>query len=152
MMKKNLLRTGLLIAAVSITSYTLAADARKEIHSTDAVYPAVGPYSQMVQTGETYYLSGVIPLDISGSAIQGESIEEQTHQVLRYIAEMLAAQDMTLANVVMSTVYMTDLTEFGQMNGVYGEYFSEQPPARATVGVVALPRGVKIEISVVASK
>ena len=127
-MKKNLLRASLLIALSSITSYTLAADANKAIHSTDAVYPAVGPYSQ------------------------GESIEEQTHQVLRYIAEMLEAQDMTLANVVMSTVYMTDLSEFGQMNGVYGEYFSEQPPARATVGVAALPRGVKIEISVVASK
>jgi 2-iminobutanoate/2-iminopropanoate deaminase len=152
MMKKNLFRAGLLIALLPITSYTLAADANKVIHSTDAVYPAVGPYSQMVQTGDTYYLSGVIPLDISGSAIQGESIEEQTHQVLRYIAEMLAAQDMTLGNVVMSTVYMTDLTEFGQMNSVYGEYFSEQPPARATVGVAALPRGVKIEISVVASK
>jgi len=152
MMKRNLSRAGLLIAALSITSYTLAADASKAIHSTDAVYPAVGPYSQMVQTGDTYYLSGVIPLDISGSAIQGEGIAEQTHQVLRYISQMLEAQGMTLANVVMSTVYMTDLTEFAQMNSVYGEYFSAQPPARATVGVAALPRGVKIEISVVATK
>jgi len=106
----------------------------------------------MVRAGDTYYLSGVIPLDISGSAIQGKSIEEQTHQVLRYISEMLKAQDMTLANVLMSTVYMTDLSEFGAMNRVYGEYFSEQPPARATVGVAALPRGVRIEISVIASK
>lgn len=151
-MMKNLFRTGFFVAGLSITSYALAADAGKQIHSTDAVYPAVGPYSQMVQAGDTYYLSGVIPLDISGSAIQGESIEEQTHQVLRYISQMLEAQGMTLANVVMSTVYMTDLAEFGQMNGIYGEYFSEQPPARATVGVAALPRGVKIEISVVASK
>ena len=152
MMKKNLFRAGLLIALLPITSYTLAADANREVHSTDAVYPAVGPYSQMVQAGDTYYLSGVIPLDISGSAIAGESIEEQTHQVLRYISQMLEAQGMTLANVVMSTVYMTDLAEFAAMNGVYGEYFSEQPPARATVGVAALPRGVKIEVSVVASR
>tara|TARA_R100001377_G_scaffold35962_1_gene19965 strand:- start:4868 stop:5326 length:459 start_codon:yes stop_codon:yes gene_type:complete len=152
MMKKELFGAGLLIAALSANSCTLAADAGKEVHSTDAVYPAVGPYSQMVQAGDTYYLSGVIPLDISGSAIQGESIEEQTHQVLRYIAQMLEAQGMTLANVVMSTVYMTDLTEFAAMNGVYGEYFAEQPPARATVGVAALPRGVRIEVSVVASR
>jgi len=152
MTKQHLFRVGLLIAFLPITSCTLAADANREVHSTDAVYPAVGPYSQMVRAGDTYYLSGVIPLDISGSAIQGKSIEEQTHQVLRYISEMLKAQDMTLANVLMSTVYMTDLSEFGAMNRVYGEYFSEQPPARATVGVAALPRGVRIEISVIASK
>lgn len=151
-MMKNLFRACFLFAALSLTSFALAADAGKEIHTTDAVYPAVGPYSQMVQAGDIYYLSGVIPLDISGSAIVGESIEEQTHQVLRYISQMLEAQGMTLANVVMSTVYMTDLTEFAAMNGVYGEYFSAEPPARATVGVAALPRGVRIEISVVASR
>ena len=149
---KNLFRAGFLFAALSLTSFALAADAGKAIHSTDAVYPAVGPYSQMVQAGDTYYLSGVIPLDISGSAIVGESIEEQTHQVLRYISQMLEAQGMTLANVVMSTVYMTDLAEFAAMNGVYGEYFSVEPPARATVGVAGLPRGVRIEVSVVASR
>ena len=151
MMKKNLFKPSLIIALLSTTSFTFAAGAN-EVHSTDAVYPAIGPYSQMVQAGNTYYLSGVIALDLSGTSIQGASIEEQTHQVLRYISEMLEAQGMTLANVVMSTVYMADLTEFGAMNGVYSEYFTEQPPARATVGVAALPRGAKIEISVVASK
>lgn len=152
MMKKNLFKASLLIALLSTTSYTLAADANKAIHSTDQVYPAIGPYSQMVQAGNTYYLSGVIALDMSATSIQGDTIEEQTHQVLRYISEMLEAQGMTFANVVMSTVYMSDLTEFGAMNGVYSEYFTDQPPARATVGVAALPRGAKIEISVVASK
>ncbi len=152
MMKTNFFKTSLLVSLLSITSYALGADGNKEIHSTDAVYPAIGPYSQMVQVGDTFYLSGVIALDIGGTAIQGESIEEQTHQVLRYIAKMLEAQGMTLANVVMSTVYMADLTEFAAMNGVYSEYFTEQPPARATVGVAALPRGAKIEISVVASR
>jgi 2-iminobutanoate/2-iminopropanoate deaminase len=151
-MKTNFFKTSLLVSLLSITSYALGADANKEIHSTDAVYPAIGPYSQMVQVGDTFYLSGVIALDIGGTAIQGESIEEQTHQVLRYIAKMLEAQGMTLANVVMSTVYMADLTEFAAMNGVYSEYFTGQPPARATVGVAALPRGAKIEISVVASR
>ncbi len=152
MMKIKMIKTGLLAVLLSITPYTVGAEANKEIHSTDAVYPAIGPYSQMVQAGDTYYLSGVIALDISGTAIQGESIEEQTHQVLRYISEMLEAQGMTFANVVMSTVYMADLTEFARMNNVYSEYFTDQPPARATVGVAALPRGAKIEISVVASR
>lgn len=152
MMQKNFFKASFLISLLSITSYAFSADANKAIHSTDQVYPAIGPYSQMVQVGDTYYLSGVIALDMTATSIEGASIEEQTHQVLRYISEILEAQGMTLANVVMSTVYMSDLAEFGAMNGVYAEYFSDQPPARATVGVAALPRGAKIEISVVASK
>jgi len=149
---KKLFKTGLLIVALPLISCGVDADTNKEVHSSDAVYPAVGPYSQMVQAGDLYFLSGVIPLNLDGSEIQGESIEDQTHQVLTYISEMLQSQEMTLSNVVMSTVYMTDLNEFNQMNSVYGEYFSEQPPARATVEVSRLPRGVRIEISVIASK
>lgn len=141
-----------IVSTLALFSCSSEADSNRAIHSTDAVYPAVGPYSQMVQAGDMYFLSGVIPLNLSGNAIEGESIEEQAHQVLRYIGEILQAQDMTFANVVMSTVYMTDLTEFTQMNEIYGEYFAVQPPARATVEVSNLPRGVKIEISVIASK
>lgn len=150
MNKIELFITGLLFAVLPIASF--AADAGSEIHTTDKVYPAVGPYSQMVQAGGLYFLSGVIPLSISGGELQGESIEEQTRSVLGYISKMLEAQEMTLKNVVMSTVYMTDIDEFGRMNSTYGEHFSETPPARATVEVSRLPRGVKIEISVIASK
>jgi len=139
-----------------LTAFVVSCGAReagsRKIHSTDAVYPAAGPYSQMVQVNNLYFLSGVIPLNSQGSAIQGDDIEGQTRQVIEYIAAKLESQNMSLENVVMSNVYMTDLSEVGAMNRVYGEYFSVRPPARATVGVSSLPRGVKVEISVIASK
>jgi reactive intermediate/imine deaminase len=142
----------LALVFVALTGLAACTDTSKTIHTTDAVYPAVGPYSQIVQTGNLYFLSGVIPLSEAGDAVQGASIEDQTRQVLNYITAKLQAIGMDLNNVVMSTVYMTDLDEFAQMNQIYGEYFSQQPPARATVEVSRLPRDVKIEIAVVASK
>jgi len=83
--------------------------------------------------------------------VVGSTIEQQTRQVLEYIAAKLEAVGLTLDNVVMSTVYLSDLDEFTQMNQVYGEFFASSPPARATVQVARLPRDVKIEISVIAS-
>jgi reactive intermediate/imine deaminase len=129
-----------------------AAPGGKTIHTTNTIYPAIGPYSQMVQSGRTYYLSGVIPLNRAGNAVEGATIEEQTRLVLTYIGEVLKAQGMTMDNVVMSNVYMKDLNEFGRMNTVYGEFFKSQPPSRATVEVARLPRDVKIEIAVIAAK
>lgn len=123
----------------------------KTIHSTEDIYPAVGPYSQIVQAGNLYFLSGVIPLNQVGNAVVGSTIEQQTRQVLDYIAAKLEAVGLTLDNVVMSTVYLSDLDEFAQMNQVYGEFFASSPPARATVQVARLPRDVKIEIAVIAS-
>ncbi|MEX1196286.1 MAG: Rid family detoxifying hydrolase [Pseudohongiellaceae bacterium] len=151
-MMKKLVKAGLLAVTIPLSSCGTDADSGRTVHSTDGVYPAVGPYSQMVQAGDLYFLSGVIPLNSDGNAVQGNGIDEQTRQVLDFISEKLESQDMTLGNVVMSTVYMTDLGEFADMNGVYGEYFSEQPPARATVEVSRLPRDVKIEISVIATQ
>lgn len=124
----------------------------KTIHTTDRVYPAIGPYSQMVQAGDTYYLSGVIPLNKAGNAVQGTTIEEQTRLVLDYIGEILKAQGMSYENVVMSNVYLKNLNDFGKMNAIYGEYFKAKPPARATVEVARLPRDVLIEIAVIAAK
>lgn len=124
----------------------------KSIHTTTNVYPAIGPYSQMVQSGNTYYLSGVIPLNRAGNAVEGATIEEQTRLVLTYIGEVLKAQGMTHDNVVMSNVFMKDLNEFARMNAVYGEFFKTRPPSRATVEVARLPRDVRIEIAVIATK
>ncbi len=133
-------------------SFTVSAqDSVKQIHSTDALYPAVGPYSQMVQTGNLVFLSGVIPLNQEGAAVQGETIEEQTRLVLDYIGAKLASQGMGFENVVMSNVYMKDLNDFGVMNAIYAEYFHTDPPARATVEVSRLPRDVLIEIAVIAA-
>lgn len=150
--RKSILNIGLMLAVLSLMSCMDSTGTSKTIHSTDAMYPAVGPYSQMVQVGDLYFLSGVIPLNMQGNAVQGEDIETQTRQVLNYISAKLDSREMTLNNVVMSTVYMTDLTDFESMNRVYAEYFSEDPPARATVEVSRLPRGVMIEIAVIASK
>lgn len=142
------------LAAATLAMSLLAGCAAggKMIHTTGNVYPAIGPYSQMVQSGNTYYLSGVIPLNKAGNAIEGTTIEEQTRLVLTYIGEVLKAQGMSYDNVVMSNVYMKDLNEFGKMNAIYGEFFASKAPSRATVEVARLPRDVKIEIAVIATK
>jgi len=139
------------VPPVKAVSSANAIPTERTIHSTDDIYPAVGPYSQIVQAGNLYFLSGVIPLNRAGNAVVGSTIEQQTRQVLEYIAAKLEAVGLTLDNVVMSTVYLSDLDEFTQMNQVYGEFFASSPPARATVQVARLPRDVKIEISVIAS-
>jgi len=138
--------------AVALLSACATGPGSKTIHTTNNVYPAIGPYSQMVQAGNTYYLSGVIPLNAAGNAVQGTTIEEQTRLVLDYIGAVLKAQGMSYSNVVMSHVFMKDLNEFAKMNAIYGEYFKDAPPARATVEVARLPRDVKIEISTIAVK
>jgi reactive intermediate/imine deaminase len=150
----NMTRLSMAASALALTALTgcATAPAGKVIHTTNKVYPAIGPYSQMVQSGNTYYLSGVIPLNAAGNAVQGTTIEEQTRLVLDYIGEVLRAQGLDYGNVVMSNVFMKDLNEFGKMNAVYAEYFKSAPPARATVEVARLPRDVKIEIAVIATR
>jgi reactive intermediate/imine deaminase len=148
----NLSRVVLAPAVAALALLAGCASGGKTIHTTDKVYPAIGPYSQMVQAGNTYYLSGVIPLNKAGNAVQGTTIEEQTRLVLDYIGEILKAQGLSYENVVMSNVYLKNLNDFGKMNAIYGEYFKANPPARATVEVARLPRDVLIEIAVIAAK
>lgn len=148
----NLSRVVLAPAVAALAMLAGCASGGKTIHTTDKVYPAIGPYSQMVQAGNTYYLSGVIPLNKAGNAVQGTTIEEQTRLVLDYIGEILKAQGLSYENVVMSNVYLKNLNDFGKMNAIYGEYFKANPPARATVEVARLPRDVLIEIAVIAAK
>jgi reactive intermediate/imine deaminase len=145
-------RATLSAAALGVALLAGCATSGKTIHTTDKVYPAIGPYSQMVQSGDTYYLSGVIPLNKAGNAVEGTTIEEQTRLVLTYIGEVLKAQGMSHENVVMSNVYLKNLNDFGKMNAIYGEFFKTNPPSRATVEVARLPRDVLIEIAVIATK
>jgi 2-iminobutanoate/2-iminopropanoate deaminase len=148
------LKSARLLPALGLAALLVgcAAPGGKTIHSTADVYPAIGPYSQMVQTGNTYYLAGVIPLNKAGNAIQGTTIEEQTKLVLDYIGAKLKSQGMGYENVVMSTVYLKNLNDFAAMNRIYAESFKTAPPARATVEVARLPRDVLIEIAVIAAK
>ena len=122
----------------------------KDVVKTSGAPEAVGPYSQGVRVGDWLFLSGQIPLDPrTGELVEG-GVEAQTERVLENLKAVLEAGGMGLEDVVQVTVYMTDLEEFGAMNGVYASYFPGDPPARVTVGVASLPKGAKIEISLVA--
>ena len=129
-----------------------AAPARKVVLRTDQIYPPIGPYSQMVGYGNLIYFSGFGPLNKAGTAVEGATIEEQTKVVLDYIGAGLASQGLTYDDVLSSTVYLKDLNEFAAMNGVYGQYFKKDPPARATIEAARLPRDAKIEIAVIAGR
>ena len=118
--------------------------------STPNAPGAIGPYSQGLRAGDFLFLSGQIPLDPATGQIVPGGIVEQTHQVLKNLGAVLTAGGASYAQVTKTTVYLQDMAEFGAMNEVYGTYFSAPAPARATIQAAALPRGVKVEIDVVA--
>ena len=111
--------------------------------------PAIGPYSPALKAGQLLFLSGQIPLDESGALVRG-GIQEQTEQVMRNIAALLAAAGASFTQVVKTTVYLLDMNDFAAMNEVYGRFVADPPPARATVQVARLPRDVRVEIDVIA--
>ena len=122
---------------------------RKAININNIPKP-VGPYSHaVISEGKYIFLSGQIGLTKEGE-IAGDTIEEQTKQVLENIKTLLESQNLTLENVVKTTVLMTDLKEFDRMNIVYEEYFKDSKPARAAYQVVKLPKDVKVEIEAIA--
>ena len=125
----------------------------KAITSPDAP-AAIGPYSQAIQAGNMLFLAGQAAIDPKTKKLDPDSsIEDQTRQTLENLKAVLAANDMTMANVVSSSVFMKDLSDFGKMNTVYATYFKDAPPpARATVQVARLPLDAKIEISMIAVK
>jgi len=111
---------------------------------------AIGPYSPALRAGQLLFLSGQIPLDPQSGAVVGDDISAQTEQVFRNIAALLAASGATFSQVARTTVFLTDLNDFGAMNAVYARHFADPPPARSTVQVSRLPRDVRIEIDVIA--
>jgi 2-iminobutanoate/2-iminopropanoate deaminase len=122
---------------------------RQPIQSADAP-AAIGPYSQAIRVGSTVYLSGQIPLDPkTGQFVEG-GVREQTEQVLRNLAAVLEAAGTGLDRVVKTTVFLADMDDFAAMNEVYGRYFAEDPPARATVQAARLPKDARVEIEVIA--
>jgi len=123
---------------------------KKQVTTSQAP-PPIGPYSQGVIAGGFLFLSGQIPLDpASGELVAGE-IEAQTERVLQNLMAVLREAKLGSENVVKTTVYLMDMAEFPRMNAVYGRFFTKEPPARSTVQVAGLPRGVKVEIDVVAA-
>ena len=122
----------------------------KKIISTTEAPAAIGPYSQAVRAGSLVFCAGQVPLDPKSGQIVSEDITEQTRRVLDSITAILKAEQLTLAHVVKTTVFLSDFGDFQKMNEVYATYFSENPPARSTVGVSTLPKNAKVEIEAIA--
>ncbi len=122
---------------------------RTVVTSPDAP-PAIGPYSQGINTGTFVFLSGQIPLvRDTGTFVEG-GITEQAEQVIANIKALLASQKLELTDVVKATVFLADMEEFGAMNEVYKKHFTGTPPARSTVQVARLPKDARVEIEVIA--
>ena len=124
---------------------------KKVIH-TDKAPKAVGPYSQAIQSGNTLFISGQIPIDPETGTIVEGGINEQTEQVMKNIGAILEEAGYSYDDVVKSTCLLSDMDNFVAMNEVYASYYKENPPARATYGVVKLPLGVMVEIETIAMK
>ncbi len=123
----------------------------KDVISTSRAPAALGPYSQAIRWGGLIFVSGQIPIDPATSQVVGGDVAAQTERVLQNLAAVLEAAGASLGQVLKTTVYLRDLNDFGKMNEVYARFFSEQPPARATVQVARLPRDVSVEIEAVAT-
>lgn len=113
---------------------------------------AVGPYSQAIATGPWLFTAGQIPLVPETGELVGAGIAAQTMQVLENLSAVLRANGMQLSDIVKTTVFLTNLGDFEEMNGVYETYFGQTRPARSTVQVAALPRGAAVEIEAIAAK
>ena len=124
---------------------------KREAVRTEGAPAAIGPYSQGVRAGGFLFCSGQIPLDPSTGKMIDGGIEAQAERVLKNLDAVLTAGGATLRTVVKTTVYLVDLGDFPAMNAVYGNYFPENPPARATVQVAGLPAGARVEVDAVAT-
>ena len=122
---------------------------KKQIQTTQAP-SAIGPYSQAIRIGAFLYTSGQIALNPENMEMMNGAIEEETEWVLKNLEAILKADGMSLAHVIKTTVYLTDLGEFARVNQVYEKFFGETKPARACVQVAALPKGAKVEIDAIA--
>lgn len=123
---------------------------RRRVIACGGAPAAIGPYSQAVQAGGFLFVSGQIPLDPATGELVGGGIAAQTQRALESLRAILEAGGSGLDRVVKTTLYVTDLGAFAEINAVYGRFFGTEPPARATVQVAALPRGAGIEIEAVA--
>jgi 2-iminobutanoate/2-iminopropanoate deaminase len=122
----------------------------KKIIQTEKAPKAIGPYSQAIRTEFMVFTAGQVGLDpASGELVEG-GIEAQTRRVLTNLKNVLEAADSGLNYVVKTTVFLKDMNDFAAMNSVYGEFFPENPPARSTVAVAALPKGALVEIEAIA--
>jgi 2-iminobutanoate/2-iminopropanoate deaminase len=117
---------------------------------TDAAPAAIGPYSQAIRSGSLLFCSGQIPIDPSSGELVSGDIAAETRQVMENLGAVLRAAEGNFSNVVKTTIFLADMADFVAVNEVYAEYFGDPPPARATVAVAGLPKGVRVEIEATA--
>ena len=121
-----------------------------EIVSTEQAPKALGPYSQAIKSGGFIFCSGQIPIDPAANAVVATTIEDQTRQAITNLGNVLKAAGSSLAKVVKTTVFISDMNDFSALNGVYAELFGDTKPARSCVQVARLPKDVKLEIEAIA--
>ena len=124
----------------------------KKVIATAAAPGAIGPYSQAIEANGLVFASGQIPLDPATGAFVPGGVAEQTEQALKNLRAVLETAGCTLRNVVKTTVFLTDMGSFAEMNGVYAKFFETECPARSAVQVGALPKGALVEIEAIAAK
>ncbi len=124
----------------------------KKIIKTDNAPAPIGPYNQAVQYGDMLFISGQVPIDPkTGNVVQGD-IKAETRMVMENLKAILSEAGMGFSNVLKTSIFLMDMGQFGHVNEVYGSYFSDYAPARETVQVAGLPKGVNVEISMIAGK
>ncbi|HEU5168047.1 MAG TPA: RidA family protein [Chitinophagaceae bacterium] len=126
----------------------------KQIINTPSAPAPIGPYNQAILAGDMLFISGQVCIDPSTGALKNEDIQQETQQVMHNLRSILTAADMSFHNVVKTTIFITDMNRFSEINEVYGKYFDSNSsfPARETVQVSALPKFVNVEISMIAVK
>lgn len=124
----------------------------KKIIRTDNAPAPIGPYNQAVQFGNILFVSGQIAIDPATGNLVQDTIQDETKMVMKNLQAILEAADMDFSNVIKTTIFLMDMGQFATVNEIYGSYFTENPPARETVQVAGLPKGVNVEISVIAGK
>lgn len=124
----------------------------KTIHRTESAPAPVGPYSQAVQVGTLLFCSGQISIDPASGQVMTGPVAEQTRLVLDNLGAVLKAAGYSFEHVVKTTIFLTNMADFAQVNDVYATYFKTDPPARSTIAVSGLPKGVQVEIEAVAAR
>jgi 2-iminobutanoate/2-iminopropanoate deaminase len=122
----------------------------KKIITTDLAPAPIGPYNQAVRAGDMLFISGQIALDPTSGQLLDENIEVETHQVMKNLEAILQVENANFGNIVKTTIFLSDMKHFAEVNEVYGQYFVTDFPARETVAVKTLPRNVNVEISMIA--
>jgi 2-iminobutanoate/2-iminopropanoate deaminase len=122
----------------------------KKIINTPQAPAPIGPYNQAILVNNTLYISGQICIDPASGSLKNKDVQDETHQVMHNLKAILQHAGMNFNNVVKTTIFITDMGKFSEINEIYGKYFGDDFPARETVQVAALPRAVNVEISMIA--